>query len=75
MYVYEQNYILSRKKNNNSNSAPEHAMDKIQNQQIEQKKTKTFTNPFFQFHFCYQIISKNVLIKTQSHKYATVQTV
>ena len=54
-----------------SNSVPEHAMDKIQKPADRVKKL--ITNHFFQFHFHFRIISKNVLIKTQSHKYTTVQ--
>ena len=32
---------------------------------IEQKKTKTFVNQNFQFHFHCQVIAKNVLVKTE----------
>ena len=40
-------------------------MDKIQKPADRAEETKTFTNHFFQFHFRYQVISENALIKTQ----------
>ena len=33
--------------------------------QSKKKKTKTFTNQNFQFHFCCQVIAKYVLVKTE----------
>ena len=40
---------------------------KFKNQQIENAKTKIYTFQNFQFHFHYQVMAKNVLIKTKSN--------
>ena len=59
------NYILNRKQINlNTNSASEHAMDKIQRRAHRAEKI-TFTNLIFQFHFHCQIVSKYVLVKIE----------
>ena len=47
-------------------------MEKIQRRADRAKKTRTFTNQIFQFHFHYGVMAKNVLVKTEAMLNTTV---
>ena len=70
VFLLYPNYILSRKKKqwNVIQTQLQNMLWKKIRRQADRakKKTRTFTNQIFQFHFNYGVTAKNVLVKTEA---------